>query len=96
VPTTEKPAAARITDAFEDVIAGYSMVFRCEHVSGCDNEVEWYGNQHGCVQAYICDDHMTEYALEVTWELDSCGFVICRPCQRAFASWESFISVRPI
>ena len=85
-----------VSGEFQEALAGYSMVFTCEHADGCDLEVEWYGNQHGCHEGHFCDRHMREFFDQVRVDLYVTGAVGCPLCQRAFYSWDDFVWARRI
>ena len=85
-----------ITGDFARAIIGYSLCFKCEWVHGCDNEVQWYGDLHGCEQAHICDVHMVRAERVFAMEMQECGFIRCRHCRKLFNNWGDWIKVRPI
>lgn len=90
--TIHKP----ITGEFEQAIIGYSMEFKCEWLHGCQNEVAWYGDMHGCEQAHICDIHMAFIAARFRDNIAEFGSMSCIHCKKKFPTWESWVTVRPI
>lgn len=91
-PITHKP----ITGDFEQAIIGYSMCFKCEWVHGCDNEVAWYGDLHGCEQAHICEIHMYIAVERFRKNLEEWGSMSCTHCKKKFTTWETWLTLRPI
>jgi hypothetical protein len=79
-------------DAFTDAIAGYAMDVPCI-VKDCDREVEWFGNQHGCVRAHMCDFHTMKFVKDVSDDLQLYGTVKCRKCEGFFKTFDSFVKL---
>ena len=78
-------------EAIPDWAVGYSEVLPCDWNPPCDHEAEWFGNQHGCVRANICDDHMKLCYHDVNFKIDTFGSVKCRRCRLLFTDFNSFI-----
>ena len=90
--TEEKPATSSGTDSLPDWAAGYALSLPCEiRVVKCDLEAEWFGNQHGCFKAHICDDHMKQCYHDVNAKIAEWGGVQCRKCKKIFPTFPAFI-----
>lgn len=61
-------------------------------VEGCDLEVMWRGNQHGCLQAFSCDPHTVRFVSFIRTDIAQNGYTTCNYCKRAFDSLEAFFT----
>ena len=80
---------------FADAAMGYCLHVPCCN-KGCQRDVEWYGNQHGCVEGPLCEPHMAMFVARVDSDLDTYGYALCNVCRLAFTCWDSFARVRRI
>ena len=79
-------------DTIPDWAIGYSLSLPCDNrTPPCDNEAEWFGNQHGCYKAHICDYHMQIAYQDVSNRIAEYGAVECRRCKCIFPTFASFI-----
>lgn len=87
---------APVTGAFADALVGYSMCFTCEWTYGCDNEVEWFADQHGCETAHLCSTHMGVASLRFAENMERWGCISCIFCKKKFTTWDTWVQARPI
>lgn len=91
-PYGRGPAQERGTgNGDPDWDAWLAMAVPCV-VERCDNDVEWWGNQHGCVRAQSCDDHTMKFVALLRGDLSRNGFIACNRCKRSFLSVEEFFT----
>lgn len=75
-----------------DWAVGYSLILPCDKKTPqCDQEAEWFANQHRCIRAHLCEDHMLECYRDVSIKIDNYGSVKCKKCERSFKTFASFI-----
>lgn len=90
--TEEKPSTATGEDALPEWAIGYSLILPCDNrTPQCDKEAEWFGNQHGCIKAHVCDQHMQECYRDVCEKIEYFGAVECRICKQDFKTFSSFL-----
>ena len=90
--TEEKPATSTGDDTLPEWAVGYSLILPCDNrTPPCDNEAEWFGNQHGCIKAHVCDFHMRFTYEDVTRKIRQFGAVECRECKKDFTTFASFL-----
>lgn len=61
-------------------------------VNGCDEKVEWLGNQHGCLKAMSCDAHTMRFVSLIRADISRDGYTVCNYCKRPFATVEDFFT----
>lgn len=71
------------TEVIPDWATGYALNVPCIW-EGCDREVEWFGNQHGCRKGHCCDFHLREYLQEINEDMGKRGYVGCLKCRGRF------------
>lgn len=87
-----KPETASGTDAVPEWAIGYAMILPCDNKTPpCCNEAEWFGNQHGCIKAHMCDYHMQLTYNAVRAKIAQFGAVQCRACKLDFTNFAAFI-----
>lgn len=59
-------------------------------VKGCDLEVEWRGNQHGCLVAFSCDPHTARFVSFIRTDIAQNGYTVCNYCKQPFTTLEAF------
>jgi len=77
-------------ETIPDWATGYALILPCGY-RACENEAEWFGNQHGCIKANICDYHMQKCYADAKRKLATWGTVQCRQCNLEFPTFASFI-----
>ena len=78
--------------AIPEWAAGYALILPCDKKTpSCDQEAEWFANQHGCIRAHLCDEHMQECYRDVVGKLNEWGSVRCTVCKRFFQTFDAFI-----
>lgn len=80
------------TETIPDWALGYSMTVPCLY-DGCENEAEWFADQHGCTKGYICDVHRKILRADTYKKVAKFGFVICGLCYKPFVEFEDFIKL---
>lgn len=80
---------------FAEAAMGYCLHVPCI-ARGCPDDVEWWGDQHGCVDGALCDRHMAEFVAEAECSLEMVGFVLCAVCQTLYPSRDMFVQIRKI
>ena len=78
------------TEVIPDWAAGYGIPLPCGK-KDCNNEADWFGNQHECIRAYVCDPHMQRIYASVNRDLADWGAIECRFCHEVFITFDSFI-----
>jgi len=79
-------------DVVPDWAIGYTLGLPCDQKTPqCDREAEWFGNQHGCIRAHVCNEHMMACYAEVQRKIAEFGAVECRTCKREFTTFAAFI-----
>lgn len=90
--TEEKPSTKTEDGVLPEWAIGYSLVLPCDNrTPKCDNEAEWFGNQHGCIKAHICDEHMQFTYNSVNHKIHEFGAVTCVVCKQDFTNFAAFI-----
>lgn len=90
----EATKEATTTEALPDWAAGYAMDVPCI-VEGCDREVMWFGNQHGCRRGHSCDFHIKQFVRTLNEDIAERGYIHCSQCKQKFASvYQFFTAVR--
>lgn len=91
--TEEKPTTESGIDlGLPDWATGYALTLPCDQrTPPCPNEAEWFGNQHGCIRAHVCDKHMVACFEEVNRKIAVFGSVECRTCKQEFTNFAAFI-----
>ena len=85
-----------VTGAFAAALIGYGLCFKCEWVHGCENEVVWFADLHGCETAHLCDVHMALAAVRFRESIEEYSSILCRHCKKRFVTWETWLIARPI
>lgn len=65
-------------------------------VQGCPEEVAWRGDQHGCLQAFSCDDHTMKFVSTIRADISRKGYIVCNYCKQLFPDIDSFFTARRI
>lgn len=78
-----------------DWAAGYAMEVPCIW-EGCDREVAWWGNQHGCREGPCCDFHLRCFLEDLMGDMATNDHIRCRGCGGKFHFIGHFFTARPI
>jgi hypothetical protein len=91
--TTQTVETERSDNPDTDWCVGYGLALPCQWKEPvpCEREAEWFANQHGCIRAELCEEHLFFAYRDVAQRIAEWGSVRCRRCKQDFATPDAFI-----